>query len=160
MKQDNRIQQLIQEIGPELLKQAVETERAEERLRTYILPAKWFRILERLDKTMDPAVLLPLLNVPPKVLPHFEEALAKRLKLCRRTEGHPPVPSYLPVAQKEAEAWQAGNLVQHLVSQGAPQDKAVELMALMCNIPRTKLEAVLAGKASGLRNLRARRAAR
>ena len=163
-----RIEQLLDEIGRTLVCQTADTLLAENAAHTYPL-GKWFPILEQLDAG-DPTVLLPYLQVPAHVRPHVEVILRDR-KLKRQGEkmkqgkklptGRPPVPSYMPMALKEAYAIQAARFVTLLVEGGANEAKASELMSLMYKgVPATKLRAVLKGKASGARNLRARRAAR
>jgi hypothetical protein len=152
-----RIEQLLDEIGRTLVHQTVDTIRAENPADSYPL-AKWYPILEQLDAG-DLMPLLPLLNVPEEVKPHFKQAF-KRLKASRREQGRPPVPSYMPMAPNEANAIQAAEFVNRLKEGGADKEKATELMSLMLQIPITKLRAVLDGKASGARNLRARRARR
>jgi hypothetical protein len=159
-----RQQQLISEIGRPLLEQAFDTLKAEIdagiEAGDYPLEAKWFAILEQLDAG-NPMVLLPLLNVPKEVKPHFEDAF-RRLKLSKKGQRRPPIPSYRPVSLQEAKATQAARLVSELVQLGANEEKSIELASLLYKgVPsRTKLKAVLKGKASGVRNLRARRAAR
>jgi hypothetical protein len=162
-----RTSQLMDEIGLPLLCQTVDTVRAENAARTYPL-GEWLTILMQLDAG-DPTVLLPYLQVPAHVQPHVEVILRDR-KLKRQGEkmkqgkklptGRPPVPSYMPMAPKEAYAIQAARFVTLLKEGGADEEKAIELMSLMYNVPASKLRAVLKGKASGARNLRARRAAR
>jgi hypothetical protein len=159
ISRQTRIQQLIDEIGRPLLRQAYAALKAEADAATYLLDDKSYAILEQLDETLDPMVLLPLLNVPKKVRRHFEDAF-KRLKLSRRRQGRPPVPSYKPVGD-EAIPRLAARFVRYLTTHGAPEDKAIELATLIYDeVPPSKLRAVLAGKASAVRNLRARRSAR
>src|SRR5262249_25586223 len=122
--------------------------------------SKWTAILEQLDAG-NPMVLLDLLNVPEEIKPHFEDAF-RRLKLSKKGQRRPPIPSYRPVALSEASAVQAARLVSELVQLGANEEKSIELASLLYKgVPSpSKLRAVLAGKASGVRNLRKRRAAR
>ena len=162
-----RIEQLLDEIGRTLVCQTADTLLAENAAHTYPL-GKWFPILEQLDAG-DPTVLLPYLQVPAHVRPHVEVILRDR-KLKRQGEkmkhgkklptGRPPVPSYMPMALNEAYAIQAAQYVNLLKEGGADEEKAIELISLMLGHTATKLRAVLKGKASGARNLRARRAAR
>jgi len=171
-----RIQQLMDEIGRPRVLQAYATLQVKADTDTNPL-GKWYPILEQLDAG-DPTVLLPYLQVPAHVRPHVEVILRDR-KLKRQGEkmkqgkklptGRPPVPSYMPMALKEACAIQAARFVTLLVERGANEAKAIELASLMSYegvryegvpVPASKLRAVLHGKASGVRNLRARRAAR
>jgi len=158
-----RQRQLIAEIGRPLLDQALDTLQAEIdagiEAGDYPL-GEWFSILEQLDAG-NPMVLLPLLNVPEEVKPHFEDAF-RRLKLIKKGQRRPPIPSYRLASVPEAKATQAARLVSELVELGANEEKSIELVSLLYKgVPtRTKLEAVLKGKASGVRNLRAARARR
>jgi hypothetical protein len=156
----NRIQQLVAEIGRPLLERAQAAIGAELALETYTLEDKWAAILQKLDE-LDPSVLLPLLKVPKRVMPHFEDALTKRLTLCHRRGGRPATPSYMPMPLSEATTRLAARFVHYLVTHGAPKDKTVELLALVYELPPNKLsDAIIPGKRSALRNLHARRANR
>jgi hypothetical protein len=151
-----RINQLVLEIGLPLMEEMLAALRVELSA-PCLVEGKWVAILMKLDAG-DLMALLPLLNVPEEVRPHFEDAF-KRLKLKRR-KGRPPIPSYMPMAENEAAADLAAWIVRYLTARGAPEDKASEYMSLIYKVPPSKLEAVLKGKASGVRNLRKRRAAR
>jgi hypothetical protein len=157
-----RINQLVDEIGRPLWDQAVAEIGAHEASRDVDVEAKWFAILEKLDETKDPSVLLPLLNVPDEVRPHFRDALEKRLMLCHRTGHGKTIPSYLPMSLTEATARLLATYVRYLKGHGVSEDKAVELMALVHDpdddkLP-DKLRDINSGKVSSARNQRARRA--
>jgi hypothetical protein len=154
---ERRKKQLINEIGIPLLEQAVADIGEYEHSLPHLVEGKLFAILEKLDETLDPSVLLPLLNVPDEVRPHFEDALKKRLMLCHRP-GRPPIPSYLPMPETEATTQLAATFVRYLKAHGAPEDAAIELMALVYELKPNKLFDVVSGKSSSVRNLKARRA--
>jgi hypothetical protein len=153
-----KLKELIDEIGKPLLKQAQTDIGAHLKSQTYLVEAKWVAILEKLDETMDPSVLLPLLKVPEKVRPHFEDALKKRLMLCHRPGQGQTTPSYLPMSLTEATTRLAATFVRYLKAHGVSEDKAIELMALVYELEPDKLRDVVSGKASSVRNLRLRRA--
>src|SRR5262249_3735063 len=97
-----RIKQLIEEIGKPLVDQAFAEIGTLEASRPLDVEGKWVAILEKLDETLDSSVLLPLLKVPAKVRPHFEDALKRRLMLCHRPGQGRTTPSYLPMSLTEA----------------------------------------------------------
>ena len=159
-----RIKQLIDEIGRPLVEQAWAECLVEKRIGAvpWALAeiedhfdseeAKWRTILWQLDETKDPSVLLPLLNVPDEVKPHFEDALKRRLMLCPRS-GRPATPSYNQMSQTEARKRVAAMVVRYFKDHGVQKDKAVELTTLMFDGLPPKV-------GSSVRNLKARRRAR
>ncbi len=147
-----RLKQLIDEIGWPLVEQARAEIGAHEASRDVEVEGKWVAILEKLDETLDPAVLLPLLNVPDEVRRHFKDALEKRLMLCHRP-GRPAIPSYLPMSLTAARKRLAATFIRYFKYHGVPKDKAVELTTLMFDdLPQN-----LRNVGSAVRNLRLRR---
>jgi hypothetical protein len=168
-----RLDELIDEIGSPLIKQAFELHDLElkaTRLQRELellqgvkvdrppLEPEWFALLERLNEG-DPMVLLPYLKVPERVLSHIEDVLRNR-KLKRQGRKRPPIPSYMDASRKEVSASVSAELVRHLVEKGVSKEKAVELMSLISGLPKSKISAVMGGDSSAVRNLRARRARR
>src|SRR5262245_15095792 len=56
------------------------------------LPPEYLDLLDQIDRTKEPRLLLPLLNIPPEVRPHFED-LFTRLEFKSRSRK---TPSYRP----------------------------------------------------------------
>jgi hypothetical protein len=162
MKRDveQRKKQLIEVIGKWRLEKAAAFIKAYEDTASHIVEEhKWYAILKALDKTKDPSVLLPLLKVPAKVRPQFEDALKRRLMLCHRPGQGNTIPSYLPMSEPEAVARYAARYVGYLVALGAPKDEAIEYTTLIFEeVTDDKLRDVLLDKDSSVRNLKARRA--
>ncbi len=95
------------------------------------LPPEYLHLLYRIDHTKEPRLLLPLLNVPPEVRPHFVD-LFERLEFKRRIKK---TPSYM-LTEHQQRLLAAKSAVKDL---GWRTDKA----ARFYGVERTSLETAL-----------------
>ena len=94
----------------------------------------WFQLLEKLDRTKDPALLLPLLNVPDHVRPHFEDMLARRYRLHYRPHQGKTLPSYLPMSLTAADVELGAWLVQHLKVKGLTEQETEKVKQFIIDV--------------------------
>jgi hypothetical protein len=104
-------------------------------------------LLDEIDRTLDPKLLLPLLNVPPEALPHFED-LFERLNL-KRSRKNNRTPSYQRTEQQiklEHAKWRV-----MMRPRGKTQAQAIAEVAQSEGIDKKTLERVIQGQHSSLR---------
>jgi hypothetical protein len=119
----------------------------------------WLELLEKLDQTKDPSLLLPLLDVPDHVRPHFEEMLGKRLKLRCRTGHGRSVPSYHAYTEALAGVELAVEFMRRLRAAGVAKEDRTKIASWL-DVDQNRLSDALKGNLSAERRQRARRAAR
>jgi hypothetical protein len=110
---------------------------------------RYINLLDNLDQTKDPMLLLPYLNVPEEMRPHFED-LFTRLKfksVNKRT------PSY-QLTDKLQRVWIAVDQVRSSWRRGVPRDDAITKAAHDYRLDRTALVSALEGISPRLRTLR------
>ena len=127
-------------------------------------------LLEELEKTKDPSLLLPLLKLPEKVLPHFQDLLGKRRLIGRKEEGNNALSRYKPAQESDIVMTIMANLVRILKVKDVPEEEALDFIAAEflpdcrrdfgydASFNRHMLELELNGKRSARRNMKKRRA--
>lgn len=104
-------------------------------------------LLDEIDRTLEPKLLLPLLNVPPEALPHFED-LFERLTFKPTRKNRRP-PSY----QRTEQQLKLEGAKFHVAMRprGKTQAQAIAEEAKSEGIDEKTLERVVQGQHSSLR---------
>jgi hypothetical protein len=111
-------------------------------------------LLDQLDNTREPRLLLPLLNIPPEARPHFED-LFDRLVFKLRNKESRRTPSYRPSKQQQklsGALWEVDNRPRTVT-----KDKAIEAAARSWGINKTALALAAKGQHTSFRRRRGRR---
>jgi hypothetical protein len=102
---------------------------------------EYFNLLDNLDQTKDPSLLLPYLNIPNEMRPHFEE-LFTRLKFKSVNRK----PSSYQLTGKLQRVWLALDQVRSAMLRGVSRDDAIAKAAKGFRIDRTALVSALEGR--------------
>jgi len=87
----------------------------------------WFELLKELDKTRDPSLLLPLLNVPDDVREHFKQVLSAHRMIRRHGQGRTKF-GYIASTEKEIRVHLAAEFVRYLRDAGVSKNDRDEFI--------------------------------